>query len=380
MRIAIVHDFFVYAGGAERVVFELKKIFSDADVWTLFIHPDFKESTSNKFNFISETRTSFLNKFPNFLKRHYRWLLLFLPWAVESLDLRDYDLIISSGYWTKGIITRVNSIHINYCHAPTRFLWDYSFDYFKEPNFKGGIFTKFLFHLLRLWDRQAAERVDYYIANSNWTKERLKKFYQKDSEVIYPPVSMLLNENKCLKTNFIKNSFFKTEKYFLIVSRLVPYKKIDIAIKAFNKLNLPLVIIGDGPDKKRLEKLIISKKIKLIGRISDEELSEYYKNCFVYIQPNKEDFGISMVEALMCGKPVLSLRSGGALEIIEEGFNGEFFDDPTMEVLADGVRRICENYKNYNNELIRQSAQKFSVDNFKKAIQKFVESKSLNLN
>lgn len=364
IKIALIYDFFVYPGGAERVFNELRNIYPSANIFTLFLTPDYLK----KSPFLKNIKTSFLQKLPNFLKNRYKYFLPLLPTVIESLDLRDYDLIISSGGWSKGVVPRVKALHINYCHAPLRFLWDYTHKYFKEYKVKPTFFKKILIHYLRLWDSQASARPDYLIANSNWTKERIKKFYRRNSTVIYPPVDIKKFRSAS------ENIDFKSEDYFLIVSRLTPYKRIDIAIEAFNKLKLPLIIIGDGSEKKRLKNMIKSPLIKMLGWISEDSLIKYYAKCYAYLQPAEEDFGISMVEAMAAGKPVLSLRSGGALEIIKEGENGEFFDDCVPEVLADGIRRLRENYNNYNKQSIILSVEKFSIDNFRNNFKNFVSN------
>ena len=227
-------------------------------------------------------------------------------------------------------------------------------------------------HFLRIWDRHASTRVDQFIAISENVRQRIQKYYHQDSVVIYPPVDVLRSG---LKTSTITNYSLPTTNYFLIVSRLYKHKNMDIAIKAFNKLEWPLVIIGDGPEYKNLKSQISNlKNVKMLGFVPDKDIPSYYQNCLAFIMPQEEDFGITPIEAMSYGKPVLALKRGGALEYVQEGVNGEFFDDPTEEVLADGVRRLKQNLQNYNSVEIKKSAERYSADRFKKEILEFIIS------
>jgi len=382
-KIALVHDFLTYFGGAERVLMSLHQLYPKAPIYTLL----YDEKKMKKYFPEAKIRTSFINKFPKFIRKRKKYLLPFLPTAAETFDLRDFDIVISSsGSFVKGIITKPKTIHICYCHTPTRFLWDWHYNYLKEN--KVGrlkkIFLIPLLHYLRMWDKTAAERVDYFIANSENTAKRIKKFYNRESEVIYPPavvphltspkkggiIAPLRGEQVLPLLGGVRGGI--NNNYFLIVSRLTPYKKIDVAIEAFNKLELPLVIIGDGGDRKRLEKMA-EKNIKFLGFQPEEKIAEYYQNCQAFIFPGEDDFGITPVEAMSFGKPVLAYRKGGALETIIEGETGEFFDDPIPEILADGVRRIKNNCDNYDAEKIKKQARKFSEEEFRRKIKKFTD-------
>lgn len=351
MKIALVHDYLIRFGGAERVFLNLKKIFPQAAIYTLL----YDKKKMGKYFPNAKIQTSFLQDFPFSLRCH-RLLAPLMPAAVESLDLRDFDLIISSSSaFIKGLILRPKAIHICYCHNPARFLWDYAPQYNGGPSF----LKRILFHYLRLWDRTAANRVDYFIANSKTTAQRIKKYYGRQAKVIYPPVDISNN----LKQN--------QGKYFLIVSQLTPYKRIDLAIDAFNKLELPLVIIGRGRDRKRLQK-IAQPNIKFLGWQTDEIVKKYLQNCVAFVFPGEDDFGIAPVEAMSFGKPVLAYRQGGATETILEGITGEFFDDPVAESLADGVRRLRLNLDNYSPLIIKKRAEKFSRERFERGIKEFI--------
>lgn len=366
-KIALAHDFLTSFGGAERVLMSLHNIYPEAPIYTLLYDKD----KMQKYFPNAKIRPSFLNKFPVFLKRRKKYLLPFFSTATETFDLRDFDAVISSSNsFVKGIITKPKTIHICYCHAPSRFLWDWYFNYLDENRIKWikKIFAVPFLHYLRMWDKSASERVDYFIANSSNTADKIKKFYGKDSAVIYPPVSV--DEFKAKEKN--EKAKIKTKDYFLIISRLSAYKNIDIVVEAFNKLELPLVVIGDGGEKNRLKK-IAKKNIEFPGFLPDEELARYYQNCQAFIFPTEDDFGIAPVEAMFFGKPVLAYRKGGALETIAEGITGEFFDDPIPEIVADGVRRIKNNYENYNSETIRKHAEKFSQKRFERDIKEFIK-------
>ena len=375
-KIAIVHDFLTYFGGAERVLMSLHKIYPDAPIYTLL----YDENKMKKYFPEAKIRSSFLNRLPKFIRKRKKYLLPFMPTAVETFDLRDFDIVISSSSsFVKGIITKPKAIHICYCHTPTRFLWDWHYNYLEENKIKGikKIFVLPILHYLRMWDKSAAERVDYFIANSKFTAKRIKKFYGRESEIIYPPVNCSIDDaphpNPLPRGEGAILPDKNKRDYFLIVSRLSSYKKIEIAVEAFNKLELPLIIIGEGSDKNKLMK-IANKNTKFLGFQPEEKLAQYYKNCYAFIFPGEDDFGITPIEAMFFGKPVLAYRKGGVLETVIENEMGEFFDDPIPEILADGVRRLKNNYNNYDPEKIKKQAEKFSEEKFKDKIKEFVKN------
>ena len=364
LKIALVHDFLVNFGGAERVLEVMSEMFPEAPIYTMLYD---KEKSGGRFK-NKVVYTSFLQKFPQWMKRSPKWLLPFLPTAPETFDLRDFDVVISSsGAWSKGIITRLNTVHVSYLHSPMRFAWDMNEEYLKEREKSGGmrICSRLFLNYIRVWDKLAADRPDYLIANSRYTQKRIGKYYNKECEVIYPPV-FIKHE-----TYNIKQESGEKEKYFLIVSRLSKYKKTKEVVEAFNKLGLPLVVIGEGEEKKHLQK-IAGKSVQILGWKSDEEIVEYYQNARAFIFAGVDDFGMAPVEAMNFGVPVLAIREGGILEIVEEGKTGEFFDAATPEVIADCVRRFLEKEKNYNKQDIIAKAQEFSKENFVRKLKEYI--------
>jgi len=382
LKVAIVHDFLVQQGGAERVLKELSAMYPEAPIFTLLydgerMHGMFKEK---------DIQCSYLQKFPKFLRRNYRWLLPFFPVIPETFDLREYDLVISSsGAWSKGIVTKLDTIHIAYLHSPMRWVWDYNERYVKEnKKTRFGFLLRFVFNYLRIWDRLAADRPDYLVANSKYTQQRVAKYYRRESEVIYPPVSMCHSrenwnpelcqtEARAWIPDQVRDD---KEEYFLVVSRLSAYKKVDVVVEAFNKLGLPLVIIGGDEQEKYLRK-IANENVHILGWQSDEVVAEFYQKAQAFIFPVEDDFGIAPVEAMLSGVPVIAYRSGGALETVQEGITGEFFDAQTPEVLADGVRRFLINKDKYNKDIIKQRGGEFSGKRFRTEFKRFVDEKMI---
>ena len=358
-RVAFVHEYLTRNGGAERVLKSLLQLYPEAPIYTLLYQPrrvkqDFPSS---------EVIPSFLNSFPQWVKKRVKALGVFAPSAIESFDLSRFRLVISSSNsFAKGVILKPQTTHICYCHAPSLFLWDkfYLYQRLHGKNLFSRMAINIVAHYLRQWDRQAADRVDYFIANSKTTQDRIAKFYRRDSTVIYPPVDVM-------RFRYDR----PPERFFLIVSQLTAYKNIDIAIEAFNKMKLPLLIIGEGPEEKRLRGMAQSH-IRFMGFLSDKKVIQYYERCQALVFPGSDDFGITPVEAMAAGKPVLALRDGGATETIVEGVTGEFFDAPLPELLANGVRRLRENYSQYESHVIRKQAEKFSQERFLEEMKDFI--------
>ena len=352
-----MHDYLNQYGGAERVLEAFCEIWPEAPIFTLVYN---RQRTGAAFEG-RRIKTSFLQHVP-FVQAHHRPFLMLMPLAIEQFDLSKYDLVISdSASFAKGVITRPGTLHICYCHTPTRYVWDDSHRYVREFNYPGFIkkvIPPFL-NYLRLWDEAAADRPDEYLANSQFVASRVKKYYRRKAQVVYPPV----------KTDYFYIAK-EPEDYFLMVARFLPYKKIDLAIEAFNRLGWPLKIIGDGPEKKRLKKMARAN-IEFVGLINDEQLKEYYAKCRAFIFPQEEDFGITAVEAMSAGRPVIAFRAGGALEIVKEGETGLFFEEETPESLMAVLQKFRP--ADFSAQAIRDYVRQFDKEVFKNKIKQFVE-------
>jgi glycosyltransferase involved in cell wall biosynthesis len=365
-KVAIVHDFLVAYGGAERVLQSLAALYPEAPIYTLLADVKLVEERFPG----REIRTSWLGKLPRFIQKRYRLFLPFFPAAIESLDLREFDLVISSsGAWSKGIITRLNTTHIAYLHSPMRYAWDYHEAYLAELGARGrrSIFTRLLLSYLRIWDKQAAERPDILLANSEFTRERIQKYYRREARVVYPGALTISEQSGA------PGSLTEKRSSFLVVSRLTKSKKIDIVIDAFNKLALPLVVVGGGPETERLRKQA-GKSIRFAGFVTDAQLVEYYRGARAVLFPSEEDFGMVAVEALSFGTPVIGLEYGGLREIVTPGVTGEFFHVAAPEIIAEAVRRFLEHEGHYDTTVMRESVQKFSNDNFQKQFSEVISN------
>lgn len=357
MRIALIHDHLIQEGGAEKVLEIFQTIWPDAPIFTLFFDHKKLDKTFDK----NRVKTSFLQNWPGAIK-HYQWFLPLMPAATESYDLMNFDVVLSnSSAMAKGVITRSNTIHACYCHTPTRYLWSDTHRYIEELRYNRLVkkVIPLVLSKLRLWDQLAAQRVDYFIANSSNVAERIKKYYRRDSVVIYPPVET--------------EKFYVAEKigkYYLTGGRLVAYKNFDLTIQAFNRLGIPLKIFGTGPEEKKL-KALAKDNIEFVGKVSNEELLKLYSEAVAFIHPQIEDFGITAVESMAAGRPVIAFAAGGALETVVAGKTGVFFDEHSWEALADTVVRFKA--ADYNPQEIKKYAESFSVDRFKAEIQNFIQ-------
>ena len=352
MKIALVHEYLNQFGGAERVLQVLCSMFPDAPIYTLFYDA---QTTGGVFEG-REIRTSFLQKAP-FIKKYHRVFPLFMPLAIEQFDFSDFDLVLSiSASFAKGVITKPGTRHICYCLTPPRFLWDDSQKFTEEFSYPKAlkIFLYPLITYLRLWDREASFRVDEFLAISNFVRDRIKKYYLRDSRVIYCPVN-------------VKNFYPSSEigDYFFMAGRLVSYKKFDLAIKVFNQLGWPLKIVGIGPEMNKLKKMA-GNNINFLGPVSDEKLADLYSHARAFIFPQEEDFGIAPLEAMASGRPVIAYRGGGALETVEEGKTGVFFDEQTGRSLIEVLMKFNEN--KFDPGICRARAEEFSIEVFKDKI------------
>jgi len=300
--------------------------------------------------------TSFLQKIP-FAKKHHRVFPLLMPLAMEQFDFSGYDTVISiSASFAKGILTKPGTRHICYCLTPPRFLWDDSQKFVEEFGYS-SIVKKFLppfITYLRMWDQEASRRVDDFWAISDFIRERIEKYYRKPSAIIYPPVNVA-------KFNLSE----KKGDYFFMAGRLVSYKRFDLAVRAFNKLNLPLKIVGTGPELTKLKK-IAKKNIEFLGLVSDRQLADLYASSKALIFPQEEDLGIVPLEAMASGRSVIAYRAGGALETIIDGQTGIFFDEQSEKSIIDAIARFSK--MKFNPKLCRKRAEEFDVEVFKKKI------------
>lgn len=363
MRIALVHEFLNQLGGAERVLENFLQIWPNTTLHLLIYD---KQKTFGIFEAYRK-KLSFLNRLP-VAHSHHRWLLPMMPGAIETFDFKDYDVVLSdSSSFAKGVKTGIK-LHICYCHTPTRFLWTESEDYISAQPYPWFVkaAARMMMPFLRRWDYKAAQRVNFFIANSSNVQNRIQKYYKRESVVIPPPVD----------TDVFHPSGTK-ENYFFVASRLEPYKRIELVIEAFNDLGLPLKIAGSGTNSGKL-RAMARTNIEFLGRISDEELRRRYSEAQAFIFPAEEDAGIMVVEAQACGTPVIAYRAGGALETVKEGLTGEFFDQQTAESIKQVVGRF--NPKKYNPQFIRQHAVQFDKKIFQEKILKFIEEKYANWN
>ncbi len=363
MRVALVHEYMVQYGGAERVLESLRELFPKAPIFTLLHDP---KSTNGKFK-DADIRTSFLQKIP-FAKKYHRLFPVLMPFAIEQFDLSYYDLVISdSASFAKGIITLPKTKHICYCHTPMRFAWDDCQSYTKESDYPALIkkFVPFVMNYVRIWDEVAAKRVDHFVANSNFVASRIKKYYQQESTVIYPPVD-------ACKMRAQTDNRKKQPRYFLAFARLLSYKNIEVAIDVFNQLGLPLKIVGVGPMMKKLKKKA-NINIEFLGFIPDEKKAEIYANARAFIFPQEEDFGITAVEAMACGTPVIAYRGGGALETVIDGVSGMFFNEQTSQSLLKAVYKFIAEENTFDKTKIQECALPFDKEVFKKNIKSTIE-------
>lgn len=358
MKVALIHDHLAQDGGAEKVLKVFAEMFPDAPIYTLL----YDKKNVDKYYKNRRIEASVIQKLPGGVK-HYQWYMPFMPMAVEFFDLSGYDLVISdASAFAKGIITQPDALHICYCHTPTRYLWSDTHQYIKELKYN-KYFKKiisFVLNYIRVWDKLAADRVDLFIANSATVQRRIQKYYRRDSVIIYPPVEI----EKFKIASEIEN-------YFLAGCRLAPYKRLDLAIEACKLAGKKLKVFGDGVDLNRLKKIAgESGNIEFLGRVDDETKAELYSKCLAYIHPQDEDFGITAVEAMASGRPVIAFRKGGATETVVEGITGEFFDAQTPAELS----KVLENFKanKYNSEFIRKHAEQYSIEKFKDKIKKFI--------
>ncbi len=360
-RIAVVHDWLPVYAGAERVLEQILNVYPEADIFSLL---DFIPEGQRGFLQNKPVTTSFIQRLPGARKK-YRSYLPIMPLAVEQLDVSGYDLVISSSYAVaKGVITGPDQLHVCYCHSPIRYAWDMQNQYLSEAGLTGfrGMFARMLLHYMRMWDLRTSHGVNTFIANSQFISRRIRKVYGRESAVIYPPV-----DTNTFSPNGSKNDFYLT------VSRMVPYKRVDLIVEAFSKMpDKQLVVIGDGPDFKKI-KALAGPNVEMLGYQYPESLVGYMQHARAVVFAAEEDFGIVPVEAQSCGTPVIAFGKGGVTETVIPGETGVFFQEQTVESLCDAVRDFEANRGRICPERCRRHADRFSVARFRQQFEAFVE-------
>jgi glycosyltransferase involved in cell wall biosynthesis len=370
LKYALVHEWLTpkATGGSELVVREILNHI-DADLYALI---DFESNNAESYLYKRRIGTTFVQHFP-LARNGVQKYLPFLPLAIEQLDLREYDIILSSSHAVaKGILTTPDQLHICYCHSPMRYAWDLTFDYLKASklgNGLPGLATRYLLHRLRFWDVLTANRVDYFLANSQHTARRIWRCYRREAKVIYPPV------------NIEGLPFFsQKEDFYLIVSRLVSYKQVSLIVKAFNQLQRPLVVIGTGPEMKKIQE-IADSHIQILGWQPDEVVKKYMATAKAFVYAACEDFGIALVEAQACGTPVIAYGAGGALETVRDIRTSEvgtgtgiFFPNQTETDLVEAVQMFEAYEDKFNPEYARSHAAQFSPETFAERYLDFINT------
>lgn len=357
MKVAIVHEWLVNHAGSEKVVEQMLHCFPEADLFSLvdFLAPDLRYFIQHK-----PVTTSFIQGLP-FARRQFRQYLPLMPLAVEQFDLSGYDLIISSSHAVaKGVLTGPHQLHLSYVHTPVRYAWELQHQYLqRQTGLKGGV-TRLILHYLRLWDLASAQRVDRFMANSGFVARRIEKCYRRPATVIYPPVDVQRFRPDLPRADF-----------YLMVSRFVPYKRVDLTVQAFNRLGLPLVVIGDGPLWSEIG-AIANPNIQLLGTQPDAVIEDYMQRCRALVFPAEEDFGITPVEAQAAGAPVIAYGRGGVRETVIEGTTGCFFAEQTVESLAAAIKTVEAGRYQFESAQLRQNAERFSIERFRQTFQSWV--------
>lgn len=358
MKVAIVHDWLNQIGGAEGVLEALVEMFPEAPVFTSMYWPEVMPEAYRSW----DIRTTWMDRLPG-VHRHHQLYLLFYPLAFGGLKLQGYDLVLSNkSAFCLGVKTSPGTHHLCYCLTPTRFLWDFDAYVAQEQVGRAARrLTKPFLGWLRRWERAAAKRADSFVAISTEVQARIRRIYGRESVVIYPPVDT---------GRFCPAPMGTQDNYFLIVSRLIPYKRMDLAVLAFTELGFPLRIAGDGRDRARLESMA-GPNVHFLGRVSDTELGPLLARCRAFVLPGLEDFGISPVEAMAAGRPVIAYSGGGALDTVVDGRTGIFFREPTVASLAEAVRTFDE--ADWNPETIQAHAEQFDVGRFKATLRAFID-------
>jgi glycosyltransferase involved in cell wall biosynthesis len=349
MKVAITADWLNQFGGAERVLIELRRLFPDAPIYTTVHVPEALPEEMQGW----DVRTSFLQRIPFARRRHQPFLPL-MPLAFEQFDLSGYDLVLTtSSACAKGVITPAETLNVCYCYTPSRYLWDLYHEY--TSHLRSRFLIAPVAHWMRMWDRAAADRVDHFLAISSEVSTRIRKHYRRDAEIVYPPVDV----------DRVRPDHRPADDFYLVVSRLVAYKRIDLAIGAANRLRFPLVVVGDGPERERLESMA-GPTVRFLGRKSDAEVAELYARCRGFIFAGLEDFGIAPVEAQAAGRPVIAFGRGGASETVVDGETGVHFHEQSVDAVVEAVLRA--EAQSFSVEDCRRNAEKYSRESFRRSL------------
>jgi glycosyltransferase involved in cell wall biosynthesis len=363
MKVALVQDWLTELGGAEKVFKQMYNLYPDADIYTLVYNKNVLHEMGIPE---SKVTASFIQNLP-FAKKKYRNYLPLFSMAIETFDLSQYDLVISSSYCVaKGVLTNSNQKHICYCHSPVRYAWDLHHQYLKEANLEKGIkgfLVKYFLHKLRIWDIASLNRVDQFISNSDYIKQRIKKVYNQEAITIYPPVDTKAFE-------YVN----KKDDYYFTCSRMVPYKKIDLIVKAFSMMpKKKLIVIGTGPDYKKIKKIATSNII-LLGYQPFPVLKDYMQRARAFVFAAEEDFGIVPIEAQSAGTPIIAFGKGGILETVLEGKTGIFFKKQNVQSVIDAVQSFEALEDTFDFQTIRSNAERFSEEIFREKLSLVVKN------
>lgn len=363
MHTAVVHEWLVTYAGSERVVEQMLRLYPDADLFSLV---DFLPTDLRHFIQYKPVTTSFLQKLP-FANPRFRSYLPLMPLAIEQFDLSDYDLVLSSNHAVaKGVTTRADQLHICYMHTPVRYAWDLQQQYLQGAKLTRGLkasLTQLVLHYLRLWDVASANRVDHFVANSQFVAQRVRKTYRRPARVIYPAVEV---------DRFFPNP--QRDDFYFVLSRFVPYKRVSLIVEAFTRLGFPLIVVGDGTERDYL-KSIAGRNVTILGHQPEATVVDLMQRCKAFVFAAAEDFGISLVEAQAAGAPVIAYGKGGAAETVIPGITGLLFPEQTVESLMDAVKTFETGQVKFKLENLRQNAEKFAPERFRQELSAYIDRK-----
>lgn len=364
MRVALVHYWLVNWRGGEKVLAALAKLFPEADIFTHVCAPDVLPPALRKHRIT----TTFVGRLPR-ATRWYKGYLPLMPMALENLDLREYDLVISSESGpAKNVITRPDAVHVCYCHSPMRYLWDLAPEYRAGMSLPARILSTPVAHYLRLADVASAQRVDAFAANSTFVAKRIRKYYRREAQVIHPPVD----------TDFFTPGESERKNEYLVAGQLVGYKRADLAVAACTELDLPLVVAGEGPEKEKLQRMA-GPSVRFTGRVSDENLRQLMRSCRALIFPGVEDFGLVPVEAMACGTPIVAFKGGGALETVLPERTGIFFTEQSVDVLKNALILLESGVHDFDQSTLRSHAESFGRNDFLKRMATFLSEQGVHI-